>query len=235
MKKIGNRFYRNIGKRLFDLVVLLVGLPVLLLFAAVIALCIRLEMGSPVFFRQPRPGRFERVFTLLKFRTMTDERDEYGNLLPDTQRMTPTGSFLRKTSLDELPELLNVLKGEMSLVGPRPLLIRYLPFYTDYERKRFAARPGITGWAQVHGRNNLSWDERLAMDAWYIEHLSFWLDIKILWLTLLQVIKGKDVQVVPNLTMQDLDVERLKKSLPVQWAPREPCLDPDSLHSTQTN
>lgn len=200
--------YRRGGKRLLDLLLLAAALPLLLPLAVVLGLGVRLRLGSPVLFRQPRPGRGERTFTLYKFRTMTDARDERGKLLPDARRITPFGQFLRKTSLDEIPELLNVLKGEMSLVGPRPLLIRYLPYYSDEERVRFTVRPGITGWAQVHGRNNLSWDERLALDAWYAEHYNFLLDVKILWRTLLQVLRGKDVQVVPNLVMADLDEER---------------------------
>ncbi len=209
MKAANAQFYRQVGKRLFDLCLMALALPILLPLAALIALWVRLEMGPPVLFRQPRPGKDEQTFTLLKFRTMTDQRDEAGNLLPDAQRLTPVGKFLRKTSLDELPELVNVLKGEMSLVGPRPLLIRYLPFYSLEERKRFTIRPGITGWAQVQGRNNLPWSQRLALDVWYVEHQSLFLDMKILWLTLAQVLAGKDIQVVPNLAMADLDEERL--------------------------
>lgn len=205
------QFYRRAGKRLLDLFLLALALPVVLPLAALIALWVRLEMGPPVLFRQPRPGKGEQIFTLLKFRTMTEARDKAGHLLPDAQRLTPAGKFLRRTSLDELPGLVNVLKGEMSLVGPRPLLIRYQPFYRPEERKRFTVRPGITGWAQVHGRNNLPWSERLALDAWYVEHQSLWLDLKILWLTLAHVIAGKDIQVVPNLAMPDLDEERLSE------------------------
>lgn len=211
MKNARISFYRRSGKRLLDLALLILAAPVILPAAAVIALWVRLSLGAPVLFRQPRPGTAMKIFSVIKFRTMTGARDEQGRLLPDAQRMTAAGSFLRRTSLDELPELINVLKGEMSLVGPRPLLIRYLPFYTETERKRFTVRPGITGWAQVHGRNNLRWDERLALDTWYVENQSLWLDLKILWLTLLQVVRGKDVQVVPNQTMLDLDEERSRR------------------------
>lgn len=208
MKTPPASLYRRRGKRLLDLALLMLALPVGLPAAAVLALAVRLRLGPPVLFRQPRPGQGERIFTLYKFRTMTDARGPGGELLPDARRVTAIGQFLRKTSLDEIPELLNVLRGEMSLVGPRPLLIRYLPYYSDAERVRFTVRPGITGWAQVHGRNNLSWDDRLALDAWYAEHVTLALDVKILWRTLLQVLRGKDVQVVPNLVMADLDEER---------------------------
>lgn len=208
MNAFSTDFYRQTGKRILDLALLFLAAPVVIVLSAVIWILIRVDMGPPVLFRQPRPGRSEKIFTLLKFRTMTGSRDAQGRLLPDAQRITPIGRFLRKTSLDEIPGLWNVLRGEMSLVGPRPLLARYLPFFTDEERKRFNVRPGITGWAQIHGRNNLSWDERLQMDAWYVDHQSLWLDLKILWTTLAQVVRGKDVQVVPNLQMPDLDEER---------------------------
>jgi len=208
MNAFSTDFYRQTGKRILDLAVLFLAAPVVIVLSAVIWILIRVDMGPPVLIRQPRPGRSEKIFTLLKFRTLTRSRDAQGRLLPDAQRITPIGRFLRKTSLDEIPGLWNVLRGEMSLVGPRPLLARYLPFFTDEERKRFNVRPGITGWAQIHGRNTLSWDERLQMDAWYVDHQSLWLDLKILWTTLAQVVRGKDVQVVPNLQMPDLDEER---------------------------
>lgn len=176
-----------------------------------IALWLLREGGGPVLFRQSRPGRDGRVFTLLKFRTMSEARDAVGELLPDEARVTRAGRLLRRTSLDELPELINVLKGEMSLVGPRPLLLRYQPYFTGEERLRFTVRPGITGWAQVHGRNNLPWDERLALDVWYVQNQSFLLDLKILLHTLLQTLRARDVQVVPNLTLRDLDEERRER------------------------
>lgn len=177
-------------KRAIDLAVssvaLLMAAPVMLL----VALIVRLALGSPVLFIQKRPGLNEKLFGCLKFRTLTDERDSAGKLLSDAARMTRLGLFLRRTSLDELPQLLNVLKGDLSLIGPRPLLTEYLPYYTVEERRRHSVRPGITGWAQIHGRNSLSFDARLAMDVWYVDNLSFALDLKILiqtaWIVLTQ-------------------------------------------------
>jgi len=177
-------------------------------FLLVLALLVRLKLGAPVLFRQQRPGLHGKPFTLYKFRTMTDARDALGHFLPDAQRLTAFGRFLRSSSLDELPELLNVLTGDMSLVGPRPLLVEYLPYYTKRESRRFEVRPGITGWAQIQGRNNLPWNERLELDVWYVENKSVTLDLKILWKTLKKVMKREDVQVVPNTTMLDLDQER---------------------------
>jgi len=162
-------------------------------FMLLIALLIRITMGAPVLFRQQRPGLHGKPFTLYKFRTMTDARDEQGNLLPDEQRLTRLGRFLRSTSLDELPELWNVLKGDMSLVGPRPLLMEYLPLYTPEQFRRHEVRPGITGWAQIHGRNALSWEERFTLDVWYVDHVSFWLDLKILALTLWKVLTREGI------------------------------------------
>lgn len=200
--------YRTFGKRLLDLIVATTVLILLSPVLVVIALLVRLRLGTPVLFRQQRPGLHGQPFTLLKFRTMTDARDARGNLLPDEQRLTPLGRFLRSASLDELPELFNVLRGEMRLVGPRPWLMRYMPYYTEPERKRFEMLPGITGWAQVNGRNDSSWDERLACDIWYVENWSLTLDLKILWLTLLKAVRRENVQIVPRLTMLDLDEER---------------------------
>lgn len=200
--------YSRTGKRILDLVLVLLALPVVLPLMGLIALLLLRELGSPVLFRQERPGRHGRIFTLYKFRTMTDRRDEQGHLLPDAERITRIGQLLRKASLDELPELFNVLRGDMSLVGPRPLLIRYMPYYSTEERRRFDVRPGLTGWAQVHGRNNLPWNERLGLDVWYVENLSLRTDILILWKTLKQIVQGDDVQVIPNLAMLDLDEER---------------------------
>lgn len=195
-------------KRLFDLLVTIPALLVLAPFLLALALLVRLKLGAPVLFRQQRPGLHGKPFTLYKFRTMTDTRDAQGNLLPDAERLTAFGRFLRHTSMDELPEFFNVLKGNMSLVGPRPLLVEYLPYYTSRESKRFEVRPGITGWAQIQGRNNLPWNERLELDVWYVENQSFALDLKILWKTLQKVIKREDVQIVPTDTMLDLDEER---------------------------
>ena len=173
-------FYDKIIKRFLDIVFSLIALILLSPIILILFILIRLKMGSPVIFKQKRPGKDERIFTLYKFRSMTDECDEYGELLPATERLTPFGKLLRKTSLDELPELFNVLKGDMSLVGPRPLRIRYLPYYYEHERVRHQVRPGITGLAQVSGRNNLQWDYRFAYDVKYVEEQSLWLDLKII-------------------------------------------------------
>jgi lipopolysaccharide/colanic/teichoic acid biosynthesis glycosyltransferase len=195
-------------KRLLDVVVAGVALVTFAPLLVVIALAVRCWLGRGVLFRQVRPGLNGRPFTILKFRTMTDERDAAGNLLPDERRLTPFGRFLRSTSLDELPELVNVLRGEMSLVGPRPLLFRYLPAYTERERTRMDVRPGLTGWAQVNGRNNLGWDERLALDAWYVEHCSLGLDLKVLALTPWKVLRREHVTAEPGRQIGLLDVER---------------------------
>ena len=158
-------------------------------------------MGSPVLFKQVRPGLRGRPFMMYKFRTMTDERDIQGRLLPDEQRLTKLGRFLRSTSLDELPELFNVLKGDMSLVGPRPLLMEYLPLYTPEQARRHEVRPGITGWAQVNGRNAISWEEKFRYDVWYVDNWSFWLDIKILWMTIVSVLKREGISAQGHVTM----------------------------------
>ena len=185
-----------------------IALVLLALPLSLLAGLIRSRLGSPVFFRQTRPGLGGAPFELIKFRTMTDERDAGGQLLSDAERLTPLGRFLRVTSLDELPELWNVLRGDMSLVGPRPLLMRYLPYYTDRENKRHLVRPGLTGWAQLHGRNTVSWNERLALDVWYVENRSMLLDLKILLQTVALVLKREGVVIDPGAAMQDLDRER---------------------------
>lgn len=188
-------------KRLFDIVIssllLILLSPVLL----VLSILVRITLGSPVLFRQVRPGLHGRPFTMYKFRTMTDERDIQGRLLPDEQRLTKLGRFLRSTSLDELPELFNVLKGDMSLVGPRPLLMEYLPLYTPEQARRHEVRPGITGWAQVNGRNAISWEEKFRYDVWYVDNWSFWLDIKILWMTIVSVLKREGISAQGHVTM----------------------------------
>lgn len=180
-------------KRVFDFLVagllLIILIPVLL----IVAFLITVKLGTPVLFIQSRPGLYGRPFDIIKFRTMTNEKDNEGNLLPNENRMTSFGSFLRSTSLDELPALFNVLKGEMSLVGPRPLRKHYLPLYSDFQMRRHNVKPGITGWAQVNGRNAISWDERFEMDVWYVNNQSFWLDLKILFLTVLKVVKREDI------------------------------------------
>ena len=175
---------------------LLLALPL-----ALLGLMVRRKLGSPVLFRQVRPGLHGRPFMMVKVRTMTDERGADSELLPDAQRLTPFGRFLRATSLDELPELWNVLRGEMSLVGPRPLLMEYLPLYSPEQARRHEVRPGITGWAQVNGRNALSWEERFKLDVWYVDHRSLWLDLRILWLTVRKVIVREGISAHGEATM----------------------------------
>ncbi len=181
------------GKRIFDLVLTVPALVLLSPVLVTIALLVRIKLGSPILFRQQRPGLYGRPFTLLKFRTMTDAHDADGNLLPDEQRLTSFGQFLRRTSLDELPELFNVLKGDMSLVGPRPLLMQYLDRYTPQQMRRHEVKPGITGWAQVNGRNALTWEQKFALDIWYVDHLSLWLDLKIILLTIWKVLRREGI------------------------------------------
>jgi sugar transferase EpsL len=185
--------YQFWGKRLFD--ILFASLTFILLFPVLllIAVLIRLTLGSPIFFCQERPGLYGKPFTLYKFRTMNDARDKLGNLLPDAERLTSFSRFLRSTSLDELPEFINVLKGEMSIVGPRPLLMQYLPRYTPEQARRHEVKTGITGWAQVNGRNAISWEQRFALDVWYVDHISFWLDLKILARTVEVVLKRRGI------------------------------------------
>lgn len=188
-------------KRLFDV---LVSATLLLLLAPVLlvtALLVRRWLGAPVLFTQVRPGLYCQPFKMVKFRTMTDARDAAGNLLPDAERLTRFGRFLRSTSLDELPELFNVLKGEMSLVGPRPLLMEYLPLYSETQRRRHEVRPGITGWAQVNGRNAVGWDERFRLDVWYVDHRSQWLDLRILWMTVKKVLVREGISAQGEATM----------------------------------
>jgi lipopolysaccharide/colanic/teichoic acid biosynthesis glycosyltransferase len=183
----------RIVKRALDVAVSLIGLLVLSPLLLVLALIVRLTMGSPVLFRQDRPGLGGSVFTMLKFRTMRDALDRQGRPLPDEERLTKAGQLLRSTSLDELPELLNVLKGEMSLVGPRPLLTEYLSRYTPQQARRHEVKPGITGWAQVNGRNAVSWEQKFQYDVWYVDNWSLWLDARILWLTAWTVLKREGV------------------------------------------
>ena len=181
------------AKRIFDLLVTTLGLIVILPLLAVIGLLVWIFLGTPVLFRQPRPGYKGKAFITYKFRTMTNRTGPDGKLLPDAERLTPFGRFLRSTSLDDLPQLLNVLRGEMSLVGPRPLLMQYLQRYTPEQMRRHDVLPGLTGWAQVHGRNMLEWEERFRLDVWYVDHWSFWLDIKILALTIWKVLKREGI------------------------------------------
>ena len=185
--------YQRFGKRLLDFLLSTAGGILLSPLMLILAILVRIKFGSPVLFRQQRPGLHGHPFILYKFRTMTDARDEAGNLLPDEDRLTPFGRFLRSTSLDELPELWNVIKGDMSLVGPRPLLMRYLPRYTPEQMRRHEVRPGITGWAQINGRNTLTWEQKFALDVWYVDNLSFWLDMKIIALTIWKILKREGI------------------------------------------
>lgn len=188
-------------KRVFDAMAALVALCLLSPVLVLVAWQIRRRLGSPVLFQQIRPGRYGRPFKMVKFRTMRDAIDAAGNPLPDSERMTAFGSFLRSSSLDELPELWNVLKGEMSLVGPRPLLMEYLPLYSKEQARRHEVRPGVTGWAQVNGRNALSWDEKFKYDIWYVDHQSFWLDLKIILMTIKKVLVREGIRAAGEATM----------------------------------
>lgn len=188
-------------KRLFDLAATVVALFLIWPVIVVLALLVRIKHGSPVLFRQHRSGMAGKPFMMYKFRTMTDQRDADSNLLPDKLRLTGFGKFIRSSSLDELPELINVLKGNMSLVGPRPLLMEYLPLYTKEQARRHEVRPGITGWAQVNGRNAISWEEKFKLDVWYVDNRTFWLDLKILWITFVKVFKREGISQDGHATM----------------------------------
>lgn len=201
--------YKNYLKRAIDFTIVLVALLIIWPFLLIIYIWLTIaNKGAGAIFYQERPGKNEKIFKVMKFKSMTDERDADGNLLPDAQRLTKVGAFVRKTSIDELPQMINVLKGDMALIGPRPLLPEYLPYYTEREQLRHTVRPGITGWAQVNGRNNVTWDQKLELDAYYVEHLSFEMDIKVLFTTIKNVLGGKDVVVVPSTKAGKLNVER---------------------------
>jgi lipopolysaccharide/colanic/teichoic acid biosynthesis glycosyltransferase len=189
------------SKRIFDVVCSLMGLVLLSPVLMILGFMVRQKLGAPVFFRQLRPGLHGQPFEMVKFRTMTDERDASGALLPNAQRLTPFGRWLRSTSLDELPELWNVLRGDMSLVGPRPLRMDYLPLYSKEQSRRHDVRPGITGWAQVNGRNAIGWDEKFQLDVWYVENLNFWLDLRILVLTVTKVFARHGINASDEVTM----------------------------------
>ena len=204
--------YKNYFKRLCDLILSTIALLLVGWLILLIALFLHFaNKGAGAFFTQDRPGKDEKIFKVIKFKTMTDERDADGNLLPDAQRLTKVGVVVRKLSIDELPQLINVFKGDMAFIGPRPLLPEYLPWYTERERLRHTVRPGMSGWAQVNGRNNLSWDAKLELDAYYVEHLSLAMDIRVILKTIVYVLGGKDVVVVPGSIGGKLDVERKKK------------------------
>ena len=189
-------------KRVLEFIIALIGLILASPILLIIAILVRIKLGSPIFFRQARVGLNGEIFEMVKFRTMKDAYDAEGNLLPDEERLTAFGSFLRKSSLDELPELWNVLKGDMSLVGPRPLLVEYLPLYSEEQMKRHHVRPGITGYAQVNGRNNISWTKKFELDVYYVENFSLWLDIKILFQTVAKVLGQADINQEGNATVE---------------------------------
>jgi len=200
--------------RVFDLVVSALALLVLWPILLILYFLVHVKLGRPALFRQLRPGLRGQPFQMVKFRTMTDERGADGALLPDAQRLTPFGRFLRASSLDELPELWNVLKGEMSLVGPRPLLMEYLPLYTPEQARRHEVRPGITGWAQVNGRNAISWEEKFSLDVWYVDHRSLWLDMRILWMTVRKVLVRDGISAVGEATMSRFTGSKKQETQP---------------------
>ena len=208
--------YKHFFKRFFDFWISLIALfcisPILLVVTIWLHFA---NKGAGAFFYQERPGKDESIFKIIKYKTMTDERDAEGNLLPDAQRLTKVGAIVRRFSIDELPQLFNVLKGDMALIGPRPLLPEYLPYYTERERLRHTVRPGMSGWAQINGRNNLSWDDKLELDVYYVEHLSLIMDLRVIFTTIKNVLGGKDVNVVPSAVKGagKLNVERADRKL----------------------
>lgn len=186
--------YKNFFKRFFDFIISLIALILIGWFLIVIAIWLHFaNKGAGAFFYQERPGKDEKIFKVIKFKSMTDERDAGGKLLPEAQRLTKVGAFIRKFSIDELPQLINVLKGDMAFIGPRPLLPKYLPLYSEEQHRRHDVRPGISGWAQVHGRNNITWTEKFKLDVWYVDHVSLWVDIKVIFLTIKNVLASKDI------------------------------------------
>lgn len=197
--------YKLFFKRFLDfwisLIVLIIISPVLVVVAIWLHLA---NKGAGAFFFQERPGKDAKIFKVIKFKTMTDERDADGQLLPDAQRLTKVGKFVRSTSIDELPQLINVLKGDMALIGPRPLLVKYLPLYSEEQMRRHEVRPGISGWAQCHGRNSISWSEKFKLDVWYVDHCTLWTDLKVIWITIMKVIKRADIN---NETGQSATIE----------------------------
>lgn len=207
--------YKDFFKRILDFIISLLALICLSPILLVVTIWLHFaNKGAGAFFLQERPGKDAKIFKIIKFKSMNDARDANGKLLPDKERLTKAGKFVRSTSIDELPQLINVLKGDMALIGPRPLLERYLPYYTDREKLRHTVRPGITGWAQIHGRNNLDWDERLELDAWYAENVSIKIDAEIFYYTIINVIRQKDVVETPS-ESHDLDIIRENKKVKV--------------------
>ena len=201
--------YKRYIKRILDFLLSLLACIILSPIILITALFIKIKLGSPILFKQERPGKNEKIFYTYKFRTMTNDIDELGNLLPDNKRLTKFGKLLRKLSIDELPQFYNVLKGDMSLIGPRPLLKEYLDYYTDEELRRHEVRPGITGWAQVNGRNGLNFDTRFKLDVWYVDHISFLLDLKITYLTIVDIFIGKDVTIPKDIKLKDRRSKRI--------------------------
>lgn len=200
--------YKRYIKRILDFILSLIFLIILLPLMLVVAILVRIKLGSPIFFKQQRPGKNEKIFTLYKFRTMNNRTDENGNLLSDKERLTNFGQVLRKTSLDESPELFNILKGDMSFVGPRPLLVEYLDYYTEEEKHRHDVKPGLTGLAQINGRNNLNWQDRFKTDIQYVNNINFISDLKIVFITFVKVIKREGISQDGNITMEKLNKER---------------------------
>lgn len=195
--------YKHFFKRLFDLCIAVVALLLIGWLLIIIAIWLHfVNKGAGAFFLQERPGKDAKIFKVIKFKTMTDERDAQGNLLPDAQRLTKVGRFVRSTSIDELPQLINVLKGDMALIGPRPLLVQYLPLYSAEQARRHEVRPGISGWAQCHGRNAISWTEKFKLDVWYVDHVSLWTDLKVIWITIKNVLARKDINSATAATME---------------------------------
>lgn len=195
--------YKHFIKRFLDFWISLIGLILMSPILAIVTIWLHFaNKGAGAFFFQERPGKDGKIFKVIKYKTMTDEKDSEGNLLPDEKRLTKVGSFIRSTSIDELPQLINVLKGDMALIGPRPLLVQYLPLYSPEQARRHEVRPGISGWAQCHGRNAISWSEKFKLDVWYVDHLSFWTDIKVIWITLVKVIKRADINEQGSATME---------------------------------
>lgn len=195
--------YKIFFKRFFDFWISLIALILISPILLVITIWLHFaNKGAGAFFFQERPGKNAKIFKVIKFKTMTDERDVEGNLLPDAERLTKVGKFVRSTSIDELPQLINVLKGDMALIGPRPLLVQYLPLYSPEQARRHEVRPGISGWAQCHGRNAISWTEKFKLDVWYVDHVSIWTDFQVIWLTVIKVLKRADINEAGNATME---------------------------------
>ena len=198
--------YRHFLKRLFDFCISLIALICISPILLVVTIWLHFaNKGAGAFFFQERPGKEGKIFKVIKFKTMTDERDENGELLPDEQRLTKVGKFVRSTSIDELPQLINVLKGDMALIGPRPLLVKYLPLYSSEQARRHEVRPGISGWAQCHGRNAISWTEKFKLDVWYVDHVSLWTDLKVIGITIMKVLKRADINEAGQATMEEFN------------------------------